>query len=417
MWSLFALGGGLAIGMFGHVSGAHGFRVMEQILAPVGNVWVAALQMLLLPLLVTQMLAAIAGADGGGTRELGRLGVQSIAMFVILLVAAGALAFAISKPLVSLYHGSPVLEPPAATSSPTLADREQSGKPELPANLIEAARKGMILPLLLFAAALGAAVLTLPEEKRVALTLLFRGLADAMLVVVRWVLVPTPIGVFALTYVSAFRSGGAVAGMMGAFLAIVCTVLALFIVLLYPVTAVAARIPMRTFARAAAPAQMVAISTMSSIASLPALIQGGDEHLRLPRRFTAFVLPLCVSAFKINRTISATVKLVFIAYLYGIPLHPSTVGVFIATVTLLSFGTPGVPNGGQYFSTLPVYLAAGLPVEAVILLEATSVAQDMFKTVLNVTGDMSVAAILSRSSRKTGEVLPIAEALAGEGAA
>jgi Na+/H+-dicarboxylate symporter len=407
----------VAIGMLGHASGARGFRVVEQIVAPAGNLWLVALQMILLPLLVTQMVAAIAGSEGGGTRELGRLGMQSFATFVVMLVAAGALTFALSQPLVSLYHGRPTFTAPVVRPEVAAGDKHQSGNAELPANLVEAARKGMILPLLIFAAALGAAVLTLPEERRVPLTVLFRGLADAMLVVVRWVLIATPLGVFALMYSSALHSGGAVAGMIGAFLALVCFLLAVFIVLLYPVTALAARIPIRSFAKAVAPAQIVAISTLSSIAALPALIQGGNDHLRLPRRFGAFVLPLCVSAFKINRTVSATAKLVFVAHIYGIPLHAGNVAVFIATVTLLSFGTPGVPNGGQMFSTLPAYLAAGLPADAVIVLEATSVAQDMFKTLLNVTGDMSVAAILSRSSRNAEEVLPVTEALAGEGAA
>jgi proton glutamate symport protein len=415
--SVIALIGGLAAGMLGHGSGAAGFRVVERLVTPIGDLWLVALQMLLLPLLVSQLLAAITSAEGGG--RLGRLGLQALLMFVGMLVAAGALTYAVSKPLVSLYHAGPGLVSPAAAAPAVApAPAKQSGAAELPTNLVEAARKGMILPLLVFAALLGAAVLCLPQEGRAPLTAVFRGFADAMLIVVRWVLIFTPLGVFALTYAAALHAGGVVAGMIGAFLVLVCSLLVLFILLLYPITAVAAKISMRTFAKAAAPAQLVAVSTLSSIAALPALIQGGSEHLRLPRPFTGFLLPLSVSVFKINRTISATAKLVFVAHVYGIPLSPLTVVVFIATVTLLRFSTPGVPNGGQTFSTLPAYLAAGLPAQAVILLEATSMAQDMIKTVLNVTGDMSVAAILSRSSRETEEVAApagVAGALSGEG--
>ncbi len=417
--SLIALIAGLAVGMLGHASGAAEFRVVERLLTPVGDLWLVALQMLLLPLLMSQLVAAITSAEGGGRFQVGRLGLQAILMFVGMLLAAGALTYAVSKPLVSLYHGGPgLVSPTAAASVMEPVPAKQKGAAELPTNLVEAARKGMIFPLLVFAALLGAAVLCLPQEGRAPLTAVFRGFADAMLIVVRWVLIFTPLGVFALTYAAALDAGGVVAGMMGAFLLLVCSLLALFILLLYPITAVAAKISVRTFARAAAPAQLVAVSTLSSIAALPALIQGGSEHLRLPRRFTGFLLPLSVSVFKINRPISATAKLVFIAHVYGIPLSPGTVVVFIATVTLLSFSTAGIPNGGQTFSTLPAYLAAGLPPRAVILLEATSVAQDMIRTVLNVTGDLSVAAILSRSSRETEEVAPpagVARALSGEG--
>jgi Na+/H+-dicarboxylate symporter len=416
--SLIALIAGVAVGMLGHASGAAEFRVVERLLTPVGDLWLVALQMLLLPLLMSQLLAAITSAEGGGRFQVGRLGLQALLMFVGMLLAAGALTYAVSKPLVSLYHGGPGLVSPAAAPAMAPAPATQKGAAELPTNLVEAARKGMIFPLLVFSALLGAAVLCLPQEGRAPLTAVFRGFADAMLIVVRWVLIVTPLGVFALTYAAALDAGGVVAGMMGAFLLLVCSLLALFILLLYPITAVAAKISMRTFARAAAPAQLVAVSTLSSIAALPALIQGGSEHLRLPRRFTGFLLPLSVSVFKINRPISATAKLVFLAHVYGIPLSPGTVVVFIATVTLLSFSTAGIPNGGQPFATLPVYLAAGLPPRAVILLEATSMAQDMLRTILNVTGDMSVAAILSRSSRETEEVAPpagVAGALSGEG--
>jgi Na+/H+-dicarboxylate symporter len=405
--------------MLGHASGAEAFRVAERVLTPAGALWLAALQMLLLPLLVSQLLAAITGAGGGANAGIGKLGLHAILLFVLMLFAAGALTLVITKPIVQLYDAERS-RPASSTAATTVRETSQpeSFAKQLPSNLIESAHRGQILPFLLFAALLGAAVMRLPDEKRIALTTLFRAFAEAMMIVVRWILVATPLGVFALTYASALDAGGHVAGMMGAFIIIVCVVLALFIVLLYPVTAIAGNVPMRTFARAVAPAQLVAVSTLSSIAALPALVQGAADHLRLPPRYTGFVLPLCVSIFKINRTISSTVKLVFLAHVYGIPLSASAIVVFMGTVTHLSFAAAGVPGGGQAFSTLPAYVAAGLPIEGVILLEATSMAPDMLKTVLNVTGDMSVAAILSRSSREAPEAeVDDAGPLAGEGIA
>ena len=419
-WSLLALVAGLGLGMLGHASDAAAFRAVERVVTPLGAAWLTALQMLLLPLLTSQLLSAVTTSGGG--EGIGRLGFRAIALFVTMLLLAGALTFAISKPMVAFYDAGPAFAASVA-ASPAPETPGGAEPAAWPTNLVEAARKGMILPLLLFAALLGAAVTRLPDERRIPLTTLFRGFAEAMMIVVRWVLVATPVGVFTLTYAAALDAGGEVAGMMGAFIVIVCALLALFIVLLYPVTAIAAKIPMRTFAKAVAPAQLVAVSTLSSIAALPALVQGGIDHLRLPRPFTGFVLPLCVSVFKINRTISSTAKLVFLAHVYGVPLSASTVAIFMLSVILLSFGAAGVPNGGQAFSTLPAYVAAGLPIEGVILLEATSMAPDMLKTVVNVTGDMSVAAILSRSSRAASELVAVedpagdGDALAAEGAA
>ncbi len=166
----------------------------------------------------------------------------------------------------------------------------------------------------------------------------------------------TPAGVFALSYVLALRTGGQAAGILTVYIAIVCGLLLLFTLLLYPVTAVLGRTTMRTFARAAAPAQLVAVSTRSSVAALPALIEGGRTHLRLPAPFTGFVLPLSVSLFKVNRTISSLVKLFFLAHVYGISLRPAAIATFLAIETILSFGTAGVPLGGMSLKGL-----AGLP--------------------------------------------------------
>jgi proton glutamate symport protein len=412
-WSLLALALGLLLGLAGHRSGLPLFRFVAKGVEPLGALWLAALQLTLLPLVVSQLLASIAGSAAEPGASVGRLGLRAILLFVVMLAAAGILTAIITPPLLSLYRvDKGMLQSLAGMRGAANVPANVPAAPaaagdwskQLPTNLIESARKGDILPILIFAALLGAAITRLGDEHRRPLTQLLRGLAQAMMTVVRWILLGTPIGVFALTYVATLHAGGQAAGMMGAFIVLVSVELAFFIVLLYPITAIAGRTSMRDFARAAAPAQLVAVSTMSSIAALPALIQGGMDHLRLPPRVTAFVLPLCVSIFKVNRTISATAKLLFIAHVYGLHLSAGTLAVFMGSVILLSFGTVGVPQGGQAFTTLPAYVAAGIPVEAVILLEATSMAPEILKTVLNVTGNMSVAAFLSRASRGTATV-------------
>ncbi len=400
-WSLIALVLGLALGMLGHASHAPAFGWVEMVVRPLGAVWLAALQFTLLPLIAGQLLSAIVGAGAGAA--VGRLGVRAVVLFVAMLAIAGVFTAMVTPPMLALYKVDPAMVASLeGTVVPAEAAREREAA--LPSNLVEAARKGEILPILLFTAVFGAAVTRLPEERRAPLTRLFQELAEAMLIVVRWILLGTPIGVFGLTYVSALHAGGAAAGMMTAFIVLVCALLALCTLLLYPITAILGRTSMRTFARAVAPSQLVAVSTQSSIAALPALVQGGTDHLGLPARFTGFVLPLCVSVFKLNRTVSATVKLLFLAHIYGISIGPGTFAIFLATVIILSFSAAGVPQGGTAFSTLPAYVAAGIPLEGIIVLEATSMAPDILKTVLNVTGNMSVATLLSRSSRGAEEV-------------
>jgi Na+/H+-dicarboxylate symporter len=423
-WSLLALALALALGTWGHVSGAPAFAAIEQVVKPLGALWMAALQMTVLPLVVLKLLAAIVGAPAN--ESVGRLGLRTLLLFLVMLAAAGVLTLIIAPPFIAMYDADPAtlaslratteIPPDArATASPISLGDWVAGL--LPRNLIAAASKGDLLPILFFTAVFAIAITRLPDEQRVPLTTTFQGLSAAMLKVVHWILFATPLGVFALTYSPALRTGAGAAGMLGAFIVLVSVLLIVFTLLLYPVTAIFGRTSLGAFARAAAPAQLVAVSTRSSIASLPALIEGATQHLRLPATSTGFVLPLTVAVFKMNRPISTMAKLLFIAHIYAVPLSAGTIAAFLATVMLLSFSSVGVPDGGAAFQTLPAYLAAGLPIEAIIVLEATTTIPDIFKTLLNVTADMSAAAMLSRSSRGDAVVEEMDDELAvAEGA-
>jgi Na+/H+-dicarboxylate symporter len=406
--SLIALGVGLSVGALGHGSQAIGFTFLGAIVEPLGRLWLASLQMTVLPLVVVYLLAAIVGA--GGNEPLGSLGTRSIALFVIMLVVAAIFTLAITPALIAAAAPDPgaFARLQASTSVPQAA-REAAGAGAaslsdwignlLPSNLFEAARRGDVLPLLLFSALLAVAIRHLPAEQKQPLNVAFSALAAAMMILVQWLLVLTPFGVFALSYSLGRNTGFDAAGVLGGLVLLQCGIMSLFTLLLYPATALFGRVSIVDFARAVAPAQLIALTTRSSIAALPALVDGARSRLRLPESSTSFVLPLTVSLFKVNRTISACVKLLFLAHVYSVPLTPGRIATFVVATVVLSFTSVGLPNGGAAFKTLPAYLAAGLPIEGIILAEAVETIPDIFKTLLNVTGDMSAAALLSRGAR------------------
>ncbi len=159
----------------------------------------------------------------------------------------------------------------------------------------------------------------------------------------------------------------------------------------------------------------MAIGTRSSLAALPALVAGGQQHLGLPASATGFVLPLAVASFKLNMMISGPVKLLFLAHVFQRPLGIPQLAAFLVTELILSFSTAGVPSLGTVRS-LPAYLAAGIPLEAVLMLNAVDTIPDMFKTLTNVTADMSAATILSRRERsraKAPALVGVASAVLG----
>ncbi|MGE5927465.1 MAG: dicarboxylate/amino acid:cation symporter [Gemmatimonadota bacterium] len=402
--SLAGLAAGLGLGIVGQRSGSGMIASVAAALEPFGEIWVSALQLLVLPLVIAHVLAAVVGA--GDRDSIGSLGARALGLFVGLLAVAGLFTVIVAPPLIRLLAPAAprfdVVVPSAVAARASGGGDASLGEwlsGLVPTNIFDAAARGDLLPILLFTALFGLAVRRLDEPYREPMRRVFQGAAEAMLWCVRWVLSVTPVAVFILTLSFSLQAGGAGAQMLAAFALIVSALMLLFTALLYPLSALLGGIGMATFARAVAPAQLVAVSTRSSLASLPALVEGARAHLRLPAPATSFVLPLSVSVFKLNRTISSPVKLLFLAHVYQVSLTPHTMLVFLLTVMLLSFTSAGVPNGGAAFKTLPAYVAAGVPIEGVIILEAVETIPDIFKTLLNVTGDMSVATILTGQRR------------------
>jgi proton glutamate symport protein len=406
--SLLALGGGLLLGSIGHASGGQVIPAILGAVRPFGDLWVNALQAIVLPLVLTHMLAAILVASGGRGDSMLRVGGKALALFFGMLAAGGLFTVIVAPPILSLYRVEPELMAqigtvtiPEVARTAAAAGSASPGEwvaTLLPRNVFQAAAGGDILSLLIFTVLFGLAIAKLPPVQREPISGLVQGLAAAMLTLVRWVLTLTPIGVFAFSLALALETGGAAASLLGTFVLIQCVVMLVATGLLYPLSALVGRVPIGAFARAVAPAQVVAVSTRSSIASLPALIQGAREQLGLPGSSTGFVLPFSNSLFKMNRTISSPIKLLFLAHIYGIAIPPMELASFVFAIILLSFTSVGVPGGGGAFRTLPVYLAAGVPIAGVVILEAVDAIPDIFKTLLNVTGQMSAATLLARGS-------------------
>jgi Na+/H+-dicarboxylate symporter len=148
------------------------------------------------------------------------------------------------------------------------------------------------------------------------------------------------------------------------------------------------------FLRAALPAQAVAFSSSSSLASLPALIDSADR-LDIPQPLAGFVLPLAVSSFKVVIGGSWLVGTIFLARLYGVPLGAADYFTIVAAGMALSFATPGVPNGA-FLLLAPLLASLGLPPAGVALLIAVDAIPDLFATASNVTGDFAAVTIVRR---------------------
>jgi Na+/H+-dicarboxylate symporter len=399
---LLALGGAVAIGTAVSLSANPVLLRAADFLAPLGSMWVNAIRMTVIPLVVSLLITGIASASD--VKSIGRLGRRTLVVFVLMLTGAAIVVVPLVPPMFSLLPQGGT-KPPLPSGAAEIAGQITSGGAAptfgawltslIPSNPIAAAANGEMVSLIIFTFLLALAIARGSPAARTALVGFFQALGDAMLVLVRWVVLAAPIGIFALVLPLAAHAGASLAGAIGFYIVVYSAVSLAMAALLYPVVAIFAGIPIRAFARAALPSQLIAFSSSSSIAALPALVESAEDGLSLPNEVTGFVLPLAVSTFKFAGPSSWTVGAVFIGWFYGVPLHAPQLATIAFAAVFLAFAGPGVPRGAFIMLT-PLFLAIGLPAEGIGILIAVDAIPDTFATVLNVTGDLAAAALVAK---------------------
>jgi proton glutamate symport protein len=400
------LAAGLIVGIAIVASGSASARAAAVALEPIGTMWVNAIRMTIVPLVVSLLIASL-GAESRSDAA-GRLGVQAIVLFVVLLAGVAVFGIVVGPLIMGQLHIDP-----AAAGSLRASAVPPSAQPKLPgfaswvvglvpANPIKAAADGAMLPMIVFAVVFGVALSRLAPAVRNPTAALFRGFADAMLILVKWVLALAPIGVFVLAMGLALHLGTSLAGAVAFFLVAHCGILVVIGALLYVVARVFGGVPLGLFARATYPAQIVALGTRSSVASLPAMIEGAERVLGAPPDVVGFVLPFGVSMLRVNTPTSWLLSALFIGKLYGVPLSFTAIVTIAVASIPMSLSVPGIPSGGLLILA-PLFMAAGLPVEGIGILIAIDAIPDVFKTVVIVTGHMASVTVLAR--RRSARVL------------
>jgi len=371
-------------------------------IAPIGTLWVNGIRMTVIPLVVSLLITGVASVSD--INSIRRLGGRTLLTFVLLLIGVAAIIIPVAIAMFALLppHGELQFPPGAVEAANEISAGGQAQTFSawlvslLPANPIAAAASGAMMPLILFTLLLALAIARSSEEARQTLTRFFRALGDAMLVLVHWIILAAPLGVFALVLPLAVHAGATLAGAIGFYVVAYSIVSIAVTLLLYPVVTIAGRIALRRFALAALPPQLIAFSSSSSIAALPALIETAEKNLQLPKRITGFVLPLAVSSFKIAAPVSWTIGALFVGWFYGVPVNAASVATIAFAGVFLAFAVPGIPRGAFILLT-PLFLAIGLPAQGIGILIAVDAIPDVFATVLNTTGHLTAAVLVARS--------------------
>ena len=376
------------------------------VLRPIGQVFMRLIKMVVVPLVFASLLVGVASL--GDIRKLGRLGSRTFGLYL------GTTAVAVSIGLACAYVIQPgqFIDPADRTVllaqfGAAAGDRMSAAAVApsmvatlldiIPTNPIDSLTSGNMLQIIFFAIVLGVAITALgPEESRIVVTL-FEKLQDAMIVIIGWVMELAPYGVAALIAEVLGTSGISV---LTALLMYGCTVvlgLAIHAGIVYGgLVCLIGRLPWGSFMRAVRPAQLIAFSTSSSSATLPVSIECAEKNIGVSNPVASFVLPLGSTVNMDGTALYQGVAAIFIAQVFQTDLSFGSQLSIVLAATMASVGAAGVPGAGIITLAL-VLTSTGIPTVGLALILGVDRILDMFRTAVNVTGDLAVTTVIAKS--------------------
>jgi Na+/H+-dicarboxylate symporter len=407
---LIAMALGIGYGLIAAQTGST--QHVDDWIKPFGTLFLNLLKMIAVPLVLFSLVAGVASLDD--TSKIGRIGGKTI----VLYLATTAIAITIGLVVVNIFR-------PGSGISAELRESLRSGFAQMaedkvraaedvsivqqligivPTNPFAALANSEMLQIVFFALMLGVALTRLNSKRPVAhVVSVFQLLSDGIIEMVHLIMKIAPIGVFAMLASVLADLGedpeqtGQLLGALVGYMGTVVLALVLHGVLVYGLLIRGmARIPVKRFAKAMLPAQLLAFSSSSSAATLPVTIDCVEKGVGVDEEASSFVLPLGATINMDGTGLYQGVAAVFIATVYGMDLSLLQQAEIVLTATLASIGTAAVPGVGIVMLTI-VLKQVGVPLEGIALILGVDRPLDMCRTVLNVTGDATVCTVVARS--------------------
>ncbi|MCK5066448.1 MAG: dicarboxylate/amino acid:cation symporter [Bacteroidales bacterium] len=411
LWAKIFLGMGLGI-LFGLIAVWTGWESFTiDWIKPWGTIFLKLLKLIAVPLIFVSLVKGISSLTD--ITKLSRIGYKTIAIYIITTVFATTVGLA----MVNIFKPGDVFpddrqEQYREKFGGQVEIRQESAQKYekqsplhffeemIPENFFLAAGdNSKMLQIIFFAILFSIALVLVPGEKTQVVKNFFDGLNDVILKIVDMIMRFAPIGVFALmaALVVDFSGDADIFTALGMYMLTVIVGLFLLILGLYPLLIrIFARIRIPGFLKGILPAQLVAFTTSSSAATLPVTLKQVTNELGVSKPIANFVLPVGVTINMDGTSCYQAIAAVFIAQVFGIDLTLIQQLTIVLTATLASIGSPGIPSGSIVMLII-VLNSVGLPVEGLALILGVDRPLDMLRTVVNITGDSTVASIVARS--------------------
>lgn len=387
--------GGLLTGLVAAITGIPALIAIAEGVEPLGTAFVNLLKMVVIPLVVGVIFVGVCSL--GDLRKLGRLGGGTVGLI------AGMSAIAVLLGMGAMWALLPLASDAAAqamgsgsTAAPELPGLVAFLLSLIPENPFAAAVDGTLLPLIVFTVLVAGATGALPPAERDRLVSVGQAIVAALVKLVDWILYLAPIGVFALAAPVTARAGWGMLQTLAAFVLAVLLGLVVLVALVYvPLVRLVGKMPLRHFAAGATAPFLIAAGSASSAATLPAMLEAAEHRLVLSPSVTSFVVPLGSAIGRTGTALFQGASVVFLAWLFGIPIEASGVSGTVLATFIVSFTVAGIPAGGVV-SLAPALGSVGVPLDGLAVLLGIDRIPDMARTAVNVLGVLAVAVALDR---------------------
>jgi len=376
---------------------------------PWGKIFINLLKLIAVPLVFASLIKGVSSLSD--ISKLSRIGGKTITIYLFTTVVAvtfGLLLVNIVQPGTSFSEEKrlELKEQYASNAASKIASAKgvkEDGPLQfivdmVPSNLIQATGNNKnMLQVIFFAILFGIAIVMLPSEKTSIVKGFFDGVNDIILKIVDLIMLTAPYGVFALLagLVVDFGGSAELFQALGIYSLSVAIGLLLMIMVVYPLILKSfTKLKYFDFFKCIAPAQMLAFSTSSSAATLPVTMERCEDHLGVSKEVSSFVLPLGATINMDGTSLYQAVAAVFIAQAFGYDLDLSQQLTIVLTSTLASIGAAAVPGAGMVMLVI-VLSSIGIDPEGIALIFAVDRLLDMLRTVVNVTGDATVASVVA----------------------
>lgn len=401
LWGNLALWKKILIGMIVGVLVGAIMGPQAEVLKPIGTLFINAIKMLIVPLVFCSLVVGVTSMQD--TAKMGRIGLKAI----IIYLSTTAVAISIGLGLGIILEPGVGLNMQAEAGAAASAAKEAPSLVTtilglIPKNPIEALAGGKILQIIVFALGLGIA-LNLIGEKGAPAVKIFNSLAEAMYKLTELVMRFAPYGIFALMAWVAGKYGLEVLLPLVKVIAAVFAGCILHVLVVYSgaISILTGLKPVQ-YLKGILNAQMMAFTSTSSSGTLPVSIRCARENLGVSKGTASFVLPLGATINMDGTALYQGVCALFIAQAFGIDLSMADYMTIIATATLASIGTAGVPGAGLIMLSL-VLTTVGLPMEGLAIIAGIDRILDMARTCVNVSGDLMVSVLIGKSEGELDE--------------